>query len=189
MIALVVGQRAHVIVYDSGKSTDKVWMRSNIVGCSVNDGLLTEALGAIHYQDADTKTLPPAAPNQGPAAKTNPRFCGNDPLTATVPAFPLKASTPGITSNLDIRMKNNGTHMLLNFGDASFRDNFNESILQRALVGINSNYEKQRNVWNVGPAKTMRRSSLITTTRRIQLVVPFHLICSLAREDSVLNSD
>jgi hypothetical protein len=128
----------------------------NIVGCSVNDGLLTEALGAIYYQDADMKTLPTAAPNQGPAAETSPRFCGNDPLTVTVPAFLLKASTPGITKNLDIRMKNNGTHMLLNFGDNSFRANFNDPILSRALVGINGNYEKQRNVWNVGPAKTMR---------------------------------
>jgi hypothetical protein len=73
-----------------------------------------------------------------------------------VPAFPLKASTPGLTKNLDIRMKNNGTHMLLNFGDNSFRANFNDPILQRALVGINSNYEKARNVWNVGPAKRMR---------------------------------
>lgn len=156
MVALGVGQRADVIVYGSGKPSDKVWMRSDIVGCSVNDGLLTEALGAIYYQDADMKTLPTAAPNQGPTAQTSPRFCGNDPLTQTVPAFPLKASTPGLTKNLDIRMKNNGTHMLLNFGDNSFRANFNDPILQRALVGINSNYEKARNVWNVGPAKRMR---------------------------------
>ncbi|GAB7326250.1 hypothetical protein MBLNU13_g10234t2 [Cladosporium sp. NU13] len=156
MIALGVGQRADVIVYGSAKSGDNVWMRSNIVGCSVNDGLLTEALGAIYYQDADMKTLPAAAPNQGPAAETSPRFCGNDPLTVTVPAFPLKASTPGTTKDLDIRMKNNGTHMLLNFGDTSFRANLNDPILQQALVGINSNYERNRSVENVGPAKTMR---------------------------------
>jgi hypothetical protein len=131
-------------------------MRSDIVGCSVNDGLLTEALGAIYYQDADMKSLPTAAPNQGPTAQTSPRFCDNDPLTQTVPAFQLKASTPGLTKNLDIRMKDNGTHMLLNFGDNSFRADFNDPILQRALVGMNSNYEKTRNVWNVGPAKTMR---------------------------------
>ncbi|KAM0692130.1 hypothetical protein Q7P36_008331 [Cladosporium allicinum] len=44
MIALGVGQRAGVIVYGSGKPEDKVWMRSNIVACSANDGQLTEAV-------------------------------------------------------------------------------------------------------------------------------------------------
>jgi hypothetical protein len=101
-------------------------------------------------------TLPTAAPNQGPAADPSPRSCGNDPLTQTVPAFPLKASTPGITRNLDIRMKNNGTHLLLNFGDNSFRANFNDPLLSRALVGMNGAYATARNVWNVGSAKTMR---------------------------------
>lgn len=156
MIALGVGQRADVIVYGSGKSGDKFWLRSNIVGCSVNDGVLTEALGAIYYQNADMKTLPTAAPNQGPAADPSPRFCGNDPLTQTVPTFPLKASTPGIIKQLHIRMKNNGTNMLLHFGDNTFRANFNDPILSRALVGLNGAYDKSRNVWNVGPAKTMR---------------------------------
>jgi hypothetical protein len=100
-------------------------------------------------------TLPTAAPNQGPAADPSPRSCGNDPLTLTVPTFPLKASTPGITKNLDIRMENNGTHLLLNFGDNSSRANFNDPLLARALVGLNGAYDKARNVWNVGAAKTV----------------------------------
>jgi hypothetical protein len=77
MVSLGVGQRADVIVYGSGKPTDKVWMRSNIVGmyssgnfvtdktsansrqaCSVNDGQLTEALAVIYYEQADTTQLP-----------------------------------------------------------------------------------------------------------------------------------
>jgi hypothetical protein len=53
-------------------------------------------------------------------------------------------------------MKNNGTYFLLNFGDNSFRANFDDPILSRALIGLNSNYEAQRNVWNVGGSKTMR---------------------------------
>jgi FtsP/CotA-like multicopper oxidase with cupredoxin domain len=45
MVSLGVGQRADVIVYGSGKPTDKVWMRSNIIGMYypgeiVIDGLL-----------------------------------------------------------------------------------------------------------------------------------------------------
>jgi hypothetical protein len=53
-------------------------------------------------------------------------------------------------------MKSNGTHMLLNFADSSFRANFNDPVLSRALIGLNSNYEAQKNVWNVGGSKTMR---------------------------------
>lgn len=77
-------------------------------------------------------------------------------IDSDVPSFPLKASVPAVTKYLDIRMKNNGTHMLLNFGDNSFRANFNDPILSRALIGLNSNFEGQRNVWNVGGSKTMR---------------------------------
>jgi len=156
MIALGIGQRADVIVYGSRNPSDTFWLRSNIIACSVNDGLLTEALGAIYYENADMTTLPTAAPNQGPAADPSPRSCGNDPLTVTVPAFPLKASTPGVTKNLDNRMKNNGTHLLLNFGDNSFRADYNDPLLARALVGMNEAYAAARNVWNVGAAKTMR---------------------------------
>jgi FtsP/CotA-like multicopper oxidase with cupredoxin domain len=156
MIALGVGQRADVIVYGSGNPSDTFWLRSNIIACSVTDGLLTEALGAIYYENADMTTLPTAAPNQDPAADPSPRSCGNDPLTVTIPAFPLKASDPGITRDLNIRMKNNGTHLLLNFGDNSFRADYNDPLLARALVGMNGAYAAARNVWNVGAAKTMR---------------------------------
>jgi hypothetical protein len=122
----------------------------------VNDGILTEALAVIYYEQADATTLPAEGFNQSLPADTSLRFCGNDPLTVTIPSFPLKASVPAITGYLDIRMKNNDSHMLLNFGDNSFRANFNDPILSRALIGLNSNYEAQRNVWNVGGSKTMR---------------------------------
>lgn len=156
MIALGVGQRADVIVYGSEKPEDKFWLRSNIVGCSVNDGQLTEALGVIYYERADTKSLPTAAPNQGPAAEAHPRFCGNDPLLTTVPSFPLRASPPAVTKRLNINMKNNGTHMLLHFGENTFRANFNDPLLRSALAGINDKYDPARNVWDLRGAKTMR---------------------------------
>lgn len=53
-------------------------------------------------------------------------------------------------------MNNNGTHMLMNMGNSSFRANFNDPILRRAMVGINNLYEQQRNICNIGTAKTMR---------------------------------
>ena len=118
--------------------------------------MLTEALATIYYEQADATQLPSEGFNLGPAADTSPRFCGNDPLTVTLPSFPLKASVSAITRYLDIRMKSNGTRNLLNFGGNSFRANFNDPILSRALIGLNSNYEAQRNVWNVSGSKTMR---------------------------------
>lgn len=156
MIALGVGQRADVIVYGSGKKGDVVWMRSNMVACSVNDGQLTEALGIIYYPGADPIILPSAPPNSGPAASTDPRSCSNDPLTQTEPTFPLVASTADAVKTFNISMKSNGTHMLMYMGDQSFRANFNDPVLSHALTSRLLNIDPQRNVWNVGPAKTMR---------------------------------
>jgi len=153
MLALGVGQRAEVIVYGLGKPTDKVWMRSNIVAWSINDGQLTEALGVVYYEGADTKTIPTAGLNEGPAADTSPRWCGNDPLTVTVPSFPLKASEPAITKHLDIRMKNNGTHMLLNFGDNSFRANFNDPLLGKALSVLSTISSRQETCGTLVPRR------------------------------------
>ena len=133
MIALGVGQRADVIVYGSGKRGDVLWMRSNMVACSFNDGLFTEALGIIYYPGADPNTLPTAPPNTGPAASTDPRSCSNDALTQTEPTFPLKASTPDAVKEFDISMKSNGTHMLMYMGSQSFRANFNNPVLSHAL--------------------------------------------------------
>lgn len=156
MIALGVGQRADVIVYGSGKKGDVVWMRSNMVACSINDGQLTEALGIIYYPGADRNTLPSAPPNTGPAASTDPRSCSNDPLSQTEPTFPLVASTPDAVKEFDINMKSNGTHMLMYMGDQSFRANFNDPVLSHALSSRLLGLDPQRNVWNVGAAKTVR---------------------------------
>lgn len=156
MIALGVGQRADVIVYANGTAGDKFWLRSNIGGCSANDGKMTEARAAIYYGNIDLRNLPTAGPNQGPASIPEARFCGNSPLPLTIPSWPLKASPAAATKYLDIRTKNNGTHMVIHFGERSFRGNYNDPLLQRALVGLNSAYEPERNVWNVGPAMTMR---------------------------------
>lgn len=116
-----VGQRADVIVFGSGKQGDKYWMRSNIVACSINDGILTEARAVIYYQGADTTTLPSAAPNTGPAASTSIMSCANDPLTATVLTYSLAAASPSVTKEIDITFKSNGTHMLYRMGNYSFR--------------------------------------------------------------------
>jgi FtsP/CotA-like multicopper oxidase with cupredoxin domain len=158
MIALGVGQRADVIVHGSGKSGDMYWMRSNIVTCSINDGLLTEARAVIYYQNASHDSLPTAAPNTGPAATTSMMACGNDPLTNTVPAYSISAGNPGVTKEIDIAMKSNGTHNLYYMGNSSFKANFNWPVLSHVWDVNNpiSSLPPNRNVWNLGTATSAR---------------------------------
>lgn len=156
VIALGVGQRADVIVYGSGKTGEKYWMRSNIVACSINDGVLTEARAVIYYQGANTDSLPTAPANQGPANSTSVMSCGNDPLTSTVPTYSLAAETPSVTKEIDIALKSNGTHMLYYMGNNSFRANFNNPILSATFGGTLGSLLPNKNVWNLGTATTAR---------------------------------
>ncbi|KAK3613029.1 laccase, multicopper oxidase, benzenediol:oxygen oxidorectuctase, partial [Elasticomyces elasticus] len=135
---------------------DKFWMRSNIVVCSINDGVLTEALAVIYYQGADTKTLPAVAPNQGPAASTSPMSCGNDPLTSTIPTFPIAVAKPNVTNELAISLKSNGTHMLYTMNNVSFRADFNVPLINHAFDSTLRNLPAKRNIWNLGTATEVR---------------------------------
>ena len=156
MIALGVGQRADIVVHGSGKTGDKYWMRSNIVACSLNDGELTEAQAVIYYQGADTKSLPTAGTNQGPAASTSIMSCANAPLTQTIPTYQIAAAAPSITKEFDIAIKSNGTNLLYYFGDASFRADFNDPLLTHAMNFPLIEQPHRRNVWNLGSAKVAR---------------------------------
>ncbi|KAF2159922.1 multicopper oxidase [Zasmidium cellare ATCC 36951] len=160
MVALGVGQRADVIVFGSGKKGEKYWMRSNIVGCSLNDGVLTEARAVIYYQDADTKTLPTAIANQGPGAANDIRQCGGDPLSTTEPSYPLAAGKPDATRTFEIRTKSNGTNIIYTFGEGAsartFRANFNEPLLRKALDNTIIEVDPTRNLWYLQNAKVAR---------------------------------
>ncbi|KAF7192116.1 oxidoreductase ptaK [Pseudocercospora fuligena] len=149
MVALAVGQRADVIVFGSGKKGDKYWMRSNIVGCSLNDGVLTEARAVIYYQGADTKTYPSAPANQGPGIDPSPRSCANDPLANTEPTYPLAAATPDVTQTFDIPTKNNGTNIIFTMGNYTFRANFNQPLLWKALNKTLYQVSVTRNLWQL----------------------------------------
>ena len=156
MVALGVGQRADVIVFGAGKKGSKYWMRSNIVSCSLNDGQLTEARAVIYYQRADTKTLPSAPANQGPAAGTSPMLCANDPLAKTVPTYPLPARKPDAIRQFDTTVKSNGTHILYYMGNQSFRADFNKPLLPHALNYSLANLPPRRNFWNLNKATVAR---------------------------------
>jgi hypothetical protein len=156
VIALGVGQRADVIGFGSGKKGDKFWMRSNIVTCSINDGVLTEACAVIYYQGADLTSSPSAPANQGPGANKDVRSCGNHQLTTTIPTYPIPVAKPNVTETLNITLKSNGTHMVYALNNVTFRVNFNDPLVNHALDSTMRSQPINRNIWNIGNAQEAR---------------------------------
>lgn len=156
MISLGVGQRADVLVYGSGKPGEKYWIRTNLIQCSFNDGLQTEARAVVYYENADTNTLPSEPFNWGPTNSSAPQLCGNDPLINTVPSFRIRAAEPDVTQRFDIRAGSNGTNIVYTFGNRTFRANFNAPLYWKVLNNTIHEVPKERNLWSVGNANTVR---------------------------------
>ena len=88
-VSLGVGQRADVLVNGTGKPNEAYWMRSNIKGCSNNDGVSPLALAAIYYEGADQDKKPNTMSTVNDDAQM---FCANDPLQTTIPTYPISVS-------------------------------------------------------------------------------------------------
>lgn len=84
-VVLGVGQRTDVLVKANGLPTDAVWMRSNIsLSCSSTTVQSSQALAAIYYPQANTTMRPNST-----AWTVDDSSCGNDPLSSTVPYYPI----------------------------------------------------------------------------------------------------
>ena len=154
-VALGVGQRADVLVKGIGAKGSAYYMRSSIAACSLNDGKSTEALAAIYYEGADVTKLPTTKATDATYLSTSPFTCGNDPLSTTVPVYPISAPSPATTKELDITLSSNGTNMLYEVNQSPFRDNYNDPIL--ADVQANKmTFDKSRNVYNFGSNSSVR---------------------------------
>jgi FtsP/CotA-like multicopper oxidase with cupredoxin domain len=156
MISLGVGQRADVIVYGTGKPGEKYWMRTNLIQCSFNDGIQTEARAVVYYEDADTNSLPTAPFNFDPTNSSAPQLCGNDPSVNTEPSYLIRAAPPDITQTFEIRAVSNGTNIVYTFGNRTFRANFNAPLYWKVLNNTIREVPVDRNLWNVGNAQTAR---------------------------------
>lgn len=107
-LTLAVGQRTDVIVKATGNSTDSVWLRAyKPSACWPSNGG-DEVKAAIFYEDADRSQDPTSSP--GPNAYNT--YCGNDPLSQTVPYYPITAGEPAVTEIMPLEFKSNGTNML-----------------------------------------------------------------------------
>ncbi|KAI9672710.1 MAG: hypothetical protein M1831_000145 [Alyxoria varia] len=158
MLSLGVGQRADVIVEGNGKKGELYWMRSTIEGCSLNDGLATQALAAVAYTGADKSVSPKSVVAKGAFTDNSPGTCANDPLSTTEPVYPISVQGgASVTRDMKIEAKSNGTHIVYLINGKSFRGDYNKPLLaavhsSRDLSGI----PPERNLWDFGTNSSVR---------------------------------
>lgn len=94
-VTLGVGQRTDVLVKATGQPKDAVWMRANI-SASCSSATQPQALAAIYYPQANTTMRPNST-----AWHVDDSSCGNDPLSSTVPYYPITPDpNPATTQTL-----------------------------------------------------------------------------------------
>ena len=151
LITLAVGQRSDVLVKATGKPTDSVWMRGFRPGnCGPSAGG-EEVKAAIFYENADRSQQPTTQPN----ANAYDTYCGNDPLTQTVPTYPMAAGDASYTELIPVDFRSNGTALLWYMAQQTFRINYNDPLLLEAKLG-NIDFPPIRSVHNYGTNTTVR---------------------------------
>jgi FtsP/CotA-like multicopper oxidase with cupredoxin domain len=136
-------------------------------GCSFTDGVSTQAVAAVYYQDADTNSLPTTSPSWTEAQLEH---CGNDDLSKTTPLCPKTLDANPKVQNVDITFGNNGTNFVWFMNGESFRADYNIDLLSHVKDG-NLTFEPEWNVFDMGEATAVR----LTVTNSIPVSHPMHL--------------
>ncbi|CAD6594145.1 MAG: hypothetical protein ASARMPRED_008719 [Alectoria sarmentosa] len=152
-----VGQRTDVVVEATGNPTDIVWMRSTITsGACTEPANQPYALAVIYYEDANTNSAPG---NASVAQIDTTPPCLNDPLSDTVPMYPIAAAGTNTTITMNVAVAVNSTgHIVWTINDSAFRADWNNPILLLAKSG-NISYpavDSDWNVYNTGTNATVR---------------------------------
>lgn len=151
LVTLGVGQRTDILFKASGKPTDAVWMRGyRPPPCGPSAGG-EEVTAAIFYEDADRSQQPTTQPN----SNAHDQSCANDPLTSTVPLYPMAAGDASFTDVIPIDFRSNGTALLWYMQNRTFYIDYNDPLLLEAKLG-NIDFPKIRNVHNYGTNQTVR---------------------------------
>ncbi|KAH7308600.1 multicopper oxidase-domain-containing protein [Stachybotrys elegans] len=154
VVTLGVGQRSDILVMANGKSTDAVWMRSELdVVCLDIPTIQPNATAPIYYTEADIEHLPTSS-----GAQWSSDGCGNEPLAKTVPLYPKTPPSPDLTLhvNMTLRLNNTG-HLLFFMNNSTLYASYGEPILREAYNGRTD--FANRPEWNVastGNASTVR---------------------------------
>ncbi|KAF4549390.1 Multicopper oxidase-like protein 6 [Elsinoe fawcettii] len=151
VITLGVGQRTDIIVEATGKDTDAVWMRADII-CSPT--LVTGAAAVVYYDHANTTALPTTNTSVTPEQKAH---CGNDDLALTKPFFKYTPDpSPPTTQDINIALQTNATGFSLwTMNNQTFRGDFNDPVLLEAKLG-KTRFDPERNVYNFGSNSSIR---------------------------------
>lgn len=176
LVTLAIGQRSDVVVEATGSSKDAFWMRSNLGGCSLNDGVSPEAVAAIYYEDADTTAIPTTNSTIDPARLDE---CHNDPLSVTQPFYSITPDpNPATIQDITIAFKPNNTEgpaseqfLLWFINNSTFRIDYNDPVLLEAKLG-NTMFPAERNVYNFGSNKTVR---IVIQNTAVGISHPMHL--------------
>jgi FtsP/CotA-like multicopper oxidase with cupredoxin domain len=161
LVNLAVGQRSDVIVNATGAPGSSWWLRAEAgnspsrQGCSFTDGVSTQAVAAVYYEDADPDSVPTSVTGLTVAQRNQ---CGNDLLTLTsaLCTVPLDAEEDVHTVLLDFHFQNNGSHFVWTVNNSSFRANMNVNLLDN-IIGGNRTYADNWNVYSFpSTAKAIR---------------------------------
>ncbi|KAF2459428.1 Cupredoxin [Lineolata rhizophorae] len=168
VVTLGVAQRTDVLVEANAESDAAVWMRATLLP-GTNDACggteHGQAVAAIYYDDADVDSVPTTR-----SSVTLDR-CTNDPLTQTVPVFPMTPSEPSFTQFITVNQTINETgHPEWQMNNVAYHANFNHPVLFLAAEG-NFSYPEEWNAYNYGSNSSVR----FVLENLTPFVHPFHL--------------
>ena len=151
VVTLGVGQRSDVLVKGDQSDSGAYWMRVVApTGCADNNGT-NLAQAAIYYNNADRTKAPTSSAQEG---YDNPH-CANDPLSSTIPYYPIAVEDASTTENIALAAYSNGTHGLWHINGVSAYVDYNDPILLEAKSG-NTTFTPQRHVYNYGTNESVR---------------------------------
>jgi hypothetical protein len=125
---------------------------ANNPGCSLSDGVSTQATAGVFYQDADTDSLPTTTASWTTAQL---QHCGNDDLSLTTAFCKETISTPATTETVDITFASNGTNFVWFMNNSTFRADYNHALISAVNNG-NMTFEDEWNVHNFGSNDSVR---------------------------------
>ncbi|KAK6840751.1 multicopper oxidase [Apiospora arundinis] len=152
VVTLAPGQRTDVLVKGTSSPKSAVWLRAyKPPTCSISKDNSSLALAAIFYEGAD-RTVAPSSQPQSNAYDSN---CATDPLSQTIPLYPIAPGDPSVTEVLPIQYLSNGTSDLWYQQGRTMVVDYNDPILLDVKQG-DLNFAPIRNVHDYGVNKSLR---------------------------------
>jgi len=140
-------------------ATGSYAMRSSIAGGGCSLTSQPDAVAIVYYNHAAVALGTPNTTAWPAWTASVTGQCANDPLTETVPWFPITPDpAPPVTQNIDIEFGQNASgNFLWTMNKSSFRANYNQPILLLSNLGNNSYPDSpQWNVYNFGSNSSIR---------------------------------